>query len=106
MLMTNMPAAQHPIARPGSASKLTAKGGFMTNFKQWVLVGGLGWVLTVVALTGCSYHKAKVARETGRTENQVTSDKATTGRVEDTLKRDPAYKFPQVKVQTYQGIVQ
>jgi hypothetical protein len=57
-------------------------------------------------LTGCSYFDAKQARETGRTENQVANDKATNIRVEDTLKRDPVYKYPQIRVQTYQGIVQ
>jgi len=78
----------------------------MNNLKQLLLVGGLGSVFTIAALSGCSYYHAKQARETGRTVNQLETDKATTVRVEDTLKRDPVYKYPEVKVQTYQGIVQ
>jgi hypothetical protein len=78
----------------------------MTNFKQWALGGSLGAFFMVAALTGCSYYNGKEARETGRTVNQVENDKATTTRVHDTLSRDPVYKYPQVKVQTYQGIVQ
>lgn len=70
------------------------------------LVGSFGALFAAAALTGCSYYNAKQARETGRTENQVVNDKATTTRVEETLKRDPVYKYPQVKVQTYQGIAQ
>src|SRR5215471_16134291 len=78
----------------------------MKSSKQRVLVGCLGTVFTIAALTGCSYYDSKRARETGRTVNQLENDKATSGRVEDTLKQEPVYKYPQVEVQTYQGIVQ
>lgn len=78
----------------------------MKNLKQLVLVGSLASIFTIASLTGCSYYDAKHARQTGRTVNQVQSDKATTTRVEDTLYRDPVYKYPEIKVQTYQGIVQ
>lgn len=78
----------------------------MNISKQSFLVRGLGVLFAAAALTGCSYFNAKQARETGRTENQVANDKATNMRVEETLKRDPVYKYPQIRVQTYQGIVQ
>ena len=78
----------------------------MKDLKQRVLVVTLGSVFTIATSPGCSYFDAKRARETGHTVNQLENDTATTGRVEDTLKHDPVYKYPQVKVQTYQGIVQ
>jgi hyperosmotically inducible protein len=73
--------------------------------KRTFLVGGLGSLMAVAGLTGCSNKDAKQAQEAGVTTNQYAADKATTTKVQDTLEHDPAYKYSQVKVQTYQGIV-
>jgi hyperosmotically inducible periplasmic protein len=78
----------------------------MQNFKQRVLVAGLGLFVAMGGFTGCSYLNAKKARETGRTTTQVADDEATTDRVQDALKNNPIYKFPAVAVQTFDGTVQ
>lgn len=53
----------------------------------------------VVLATGC-------ARDRQRTAGQSIDDEATSRRVQNSLSTDPAYKYTEVKVATYQGKVQ
>ncbi len=78
----------------------------MQSFKICVLAGSLGIAMAGVGLSGCSYMNAKEARETGRTSNQVVNDKYTSERVESALARQPVYKYPAIRVQTFNGVVQ
>ncbi|HEV2210275.1 MAG TPA: BON domain-containing protein [Verrucomicrobiae bacterium] len=78
----------------------------MRNFKQCLLVGGLGMAMAAGAVTGCSYMNSKEARQTGRTTGQVETDKMTTERVESELANAPVFKYPAVRVQTFDGTVQ
>jgi hypothetical protein len=49
---------------------------------------------------------SKEAKETGRTTAQVETDKAITSRVEGELKEASIYKFPAVRAQTFNNVVQ
>ena len=78
----------------------------MRKSRDLLVIGGLTAVLSLTTLTGCSWSRSKEAKESGRTENQVTADKDTTSRVEGELKTSSVYKFPSVMVQTYNGTVE
>jgi len=53
----------------------------------------------VVGITGCS-------KDPYRSSGRVLDDRMTTGRVRSALNHSPVYKFPEVDVKTYNGIVQ
>lgn len=74
----------------------------MINLKSMVLVGGMS---AMMALTGCEMinrHNAESDRTAGRT----LDDKTITSAVEHDLKREPVYKFSDVDVKTFDGVVQ
>jgi len=54
----------------------------------------------VVLATGCA------SDQNQRTAGESIDDDATSRRVQNTLSSDPAYKYTEVKVATYQGKVQ
>lgn len=54
-------------------------------------------------LTGCAYYSNG---DPNRTTGRVIDDKNITRRVAETLENSPVYKFPQVKVATFNGVVQ
>ena len=65
--------------------------------KGLVMAGGLG-LATVAAFTGCA---------TGdRSSGQHKDDSATARRVKSDLKENPIYKFEEVSVSAYRGVVQ
>src|SRR5215471_13471446 len=72
----------------------------MRKLENLILLGGLCGVLGV---TGCqsSGHQAS-----DRTEGRTLDDKHITERVENALKAEPTYKFTDVGVKTFGGIVQ
>lgn len=52
-------------------------------------------------LTGCVYHG-----DSYRTTGRVIDDRAIAGRVNEALEDSPVYKFPNVRVAAYNGVVQ
>lgn len=78
----------------------------MRQLNKMVVVGTLCGAVAMVSLTGCSWNKAKEAKETGRTEAQVSTDKSISDRVSSELKTAPIYKYPEVRVNTFNGQVQ
>lgn len=71
----------------------------MRNYKAIVLTGILG----AAVLTGCAtWHRGDGDRTAGR----VVDDKRITANVERGLANEPVYKFSDVDVRTYQGVVQ
>ena len=56
----------------------------------------------VLATTGC----ASWERDGDRTAGRVVDDSNVTGRVEDKLSAEPVYKFSDVDVKTFNGVVQ
>jgi osmotically-inducible protein OsmY len=53
------------------------------------------------SLIGCAYDN-----DPNRSTGRVIDDKHITGRVADALKDSPVYKFPHVRVSTFNGVVQ
>lgn len=78
----------------------------MTNAKYFLLIGSLSALVATTALTGCSWARAKQARETGRTAAQVADDEQISARVRNDLNASPVYKFAGVGVSTFDRVVQ
>jgi osmotically-inducible protein OsmY len=72
-------------------------GRFIRRMKQW-MAAPMAMALVIFAL-GCERHSSV---STAKYEN----DDETSGKVRSALKDDTAYKFPDVKVTTFQGTVQ
>ena len=67
------------------------------NMKSLIMAGGLS-LATVATFTGCA---------TGdRSSGQYMDDRMTARRVNSELKANPIYKFEDVSVNTYRGVVQ
>jgi hyperosmotically inducible periplasmic protein len=67
------------------------------NMKSLIIAGGLS-LATVATFTGCA---------TGdRSSGQYMDDRMTARRVNSELKANPIYKFEDVSVNTYRGVVQ
>jgi len=76
----------------------------MRNLKKLVLISCTSAVVGLIGLTGC---KSSSNSETSdRTEGRKIDDKQITETVRKDLEKDPLYKFPDVKVETYSGVVQ
>jgi osmotically-inducible protein OsmY len=74
-----------------------AAGRHASTVKQWMsglMLGGL------ILAAGCASDPAE------RSAGQAIDDEATARRVEQALRSDPAYKFTDVKVASYEGKVQ
>jgi hyperosmotically inducible protein len=72
----------------------------MRNLKKLILIGGAS---AMVALTGCemmNHHSGD------RTAGRVLDDTTITASVKHDLNREPVYKFNDVDVKTYNGVVQ
>jgi len=67
------------------------------NIKSLIITGGLS-LATIATFTGC----AKGDRSSG----QYIDDRMTAHRVKAELKSNPIYKFDEVSVNTYRGVVQ
>jgi hyperosmotically inducible periplasmic protein len=77
----------------------------MRNLKKLILVGGTSAVLAVTALTGCEMFRG--GSDSGdRTAGRELDDKHITANVEKKLKAEPVYKFSDVDVKTFAGVVQ
>jgi hyperosmotically inducible periplasmic protein len=70
-----------------------------STLKKTVLAGGLAASVAIMALTGC--------RSTAdRTAGRQLDDRIVNSKVKDSLADSPVYKFPEVRVMTYGGVVQ
>lgn len=63
------------------------------------LVGAAMIAALAAGMAGC-------AKDPYRSSGRVMDDRMVTSRVKTALNRSPVYKFPQVDVQTYNGVVQ
>jgi osmotically-inducible protein OsmY len=77
----------------------------MRNIKNIIATSAVGAAIGVAALTGCSSLKTNKPHDE-RSEGRVTDDKHITKNVQEKLKEDGTYKFANVEVNTYAGIVQ
>jgi hypothetical protein len=67
------------------------------NFKR---IAGLSSAVAMLALVGCA--SSRYERSTG----EFVDDKVLGGRVKHALNAQPVYKYPDVKVNTFRGVVQ
>jgi osmotically-inducible protein OsmY len=73
----------------------------MRNLKRLFLTGGMSAALAVVTLTGC-----QTGSSGDRTAGRALDDKHITMNVEEKLREEPVYKFSDVDVKTFAGVVQ
>ncbi|HET7624024.1 MAG TPA: BON domain-containing protein, partial [Verrucomicrobiae bacterium] len=76
----------------------------MRNLKKLVMTGGMTAAVAVMALTGCKMMEN--SHSGGRTAGRVLDDKTITAKVNEKLEKEPVYKFSNVDVKTFDGIVQ
>jgi hyperosmotically inducible protein len=76
----------------------------MQNIKHLIVIGRITAVIAVASLVGCKQFTSSKDEE--RSEGRVADDKTITKTVESKLKAEPVYKFNDVDVKTYNGIVQ
>jgi hyperosmotically inducible protein len=74
----------------------------MLNLKTIILLGGIS---AVIALTGCKSESSSNQSD-GRSAGRTTDDNNITSTVQNGLNQEPAYKFNDVTVKTYAGVVQ
>ena len=77
----------------------------MRNLKKLVLVGGASAVVALTTLTGCQMFSGG-SESSDRTAGRQLDDKHITANVEGKLKSEPVYKFSDVDVKTFAGVVQ
>src|SRR4051812_43899943 len=73
------------------------------NPKKLILAAGLMAALVLTGLTGCTTTSSSSDE---RTAGRRKDDKTITAQVEKSLKESSVYKFPDVNVQTFDGVVQ
>jgi hypothetical protein len=69
------------------------------TLKKTMLAAGLAASVTMMALTGCQ-------STSDRSAGRQLDDRIVNSRVKGALGNDPLYKFPEVRVMTYGGVVQ
>ena len=74
----------------------------MLNLKRLMLVSGASAIMAVTALTGCKSSSSESERSAGR----AMDDRAISEKVAEKLKNEPVYKFTDVDVRTFGGVVQ
>ncbi len=75
----------------------------MQKFKRTLTTGVLGAAIAGTVLTGCSMFQRG---DSERTAGRVVDDNRITAQVKSELSREPVYKFNDVDVKTFDGIVQ
>jgi hypothetical protein len=71
-----------------------------TTLKKTMLAAGLAASVAILALTGCQ------STSSDRSVGRKLDDRIVNSRVKDALSGDALYKFPEVRVMTYDGVVQ
>jgi len=74
----------------------------MQNFKSLIVIGALA--VAVAGLTGCESWGTRGSSE--RTAGRMVDDHRITQSVQSELKNEPVFKFNDVDVKTFDGVVQ
>jgi len=74
----------------------------MRNFKN-LLISGLSAAVAVIGLSGC---ESWGHHHDGRTAGREVDDHKITAEVRDKLREEPVFKFSDVDVRTFNGVVQ
>jgi BON domain len=89
-----------PWHDPRGRRKFFAKEHIMRNIKSLTIISALA---ALVGLTGCEIFQH---HDSERTAGRVLDDKTITAKVVTALKTEPVFKFDQVDVKTFDGVVQ
>src|SRR2546423_789490 len=81
----------------------TPKGIIMPNFKHLIVISGISAAVAVTGLTGCA---SWGHRTDERSEGRAVDDHRISSKVKDELAKEPVYKFSDVDVKTFNGVVQ
>jgi hyperosmotically inducible protein len=76
----------------------------MRHLKKLILVGGTTATMALTVLTGCQMFSGSDSSD--RSAGRALDDKHITANVEKKLKEEPVYKFSEVDVKTFAGVVQ
>ena len=76
----------------------------MQNLKRLAVITSLGAAVAVLGLSGCESWGHRSSDE--RTAGRVVDDAHITHTVQSGLRNEPVYKFSDVDVKTYGGVVQ
>jgi len=74
----------------------------MRNFKN-LFISGVSAVVAVIGFSGC---ESWGHRHDGRTAGREVDDRKITAEVREKLKEEPVFKFSDVDVRTFNGVVQ
>src|SRR5690349_18149876 len=77
----------------------------MPNLRRLILVSSATAAVAVIGLTGCSMFESN-KHHSDRSEGRQLDDKNITAQVQERLKTEPVYKFTDVDVKTFAGVVQ
>ncbi len=75
----------------------------MPNFKNLLVIGSLSAAVAAAGLTGCATGQHRTDE---RSEGRAADDSHITSKVKDELQKEPVYKFSDVDVRTFNGVVQ
>ena len=79
----------------------------MKNFKRAILVTSATAVVALGTFTGCeTWNRTTSTSTADRSAGRVADDKKITADVKSNLKAEPTYKFTDVEVKTFDGMVQ
>jgi hyperosmotically inducible protein len=78
----------------------------MRNLKKLVFVGYASACIAATALTGCKMLGDHSSSSSDRTAGRELDDKNITENVQKKLESEPIYKFTDVDVKTFAGVVQ
>jgi osmotically-inducible protein OsmY len=73
----------------------------MRNLKKLTVISSLSAAVAVLGLSGCETHK-----DSERTEGRVVDDSRITHNIQSDLRNEPVFKFNEVDVKTFNGVVQ
>src|SRR5262245_16594554 len=77
----------------------------MRNIKNIIAIGGVSATMGLAALTGCKNLNTDKPRDE-RSAGRVKDDDKITKEVREKLRHEPVYKFENVDVKTFAGVVQ
>ena len=79
----------------------------MTNFKKLMLITSATAALTVTTFTGCETWRAHTTSDrSDRSAGRMVDDEHITAGIKSGLRTEPTYKFNDVDVKTFNGVVQ
>jgi len=75
----------------------------MRNLNKWAVISSLSAAVAVLGLSGCETWGHK---DSERSEGRVVDDSRITHNIQTDLKKEPVFKFDDVDVKTFSGVVQ